>query len=123
MSRYDYRLDDDTAESTRDERIAERALELVAERITDPKHVQDAVESMQANDYEQFVAGHLTTFFLACESAPSDKDLAEAALRLAALLRPGIKEELTKDAQLDAWTEDHNQQRDSADMRDERRAA
>lgn len=123
MTRYDYRLDDDTAESTRDERIAERVLELVAERITDPKHVQDAIESLQANDYEQFVAGHLTTFFLACEAAPSDKDLAEAALRLAALLRPGIKEALTDDAKTDAATEYDNQQRDSAEMRDERRAA
>lgn len=123
MTRYDYRLEDDTAESTRDERIAERVLELTAERITDHKHVQDAIESMQADDYEQFVAGHLTTFFLACESAPSDKDLAEAALRLAALLRPGIKETLTDGAKTDATTEYDNQQRDSADMRDERRAA
>lgn len=130
MSGYDHQLEQsakdelaEEAERQRQEWIDRRVVELVQTRLSVQALVQEALETAQSNDHEQFFAFHLSTFFLSTEKAQTEKELADSALKLVALLRPGIKEALTDDAKTDAATEYDNQQRNSADMRDERRAA
>lgn len=107
IERDRYGLDNgiDDAEEARDEAIAERAAELVSQRIKQDEPVEAAITYMQSQDEDGWISAALRRFFVAVESTDADHLIAYAAVDLWRDLRPGIAADLLSDAQTDAAKE------------------
>lgn len=102
---YDNAYPYDDAEEARQEAIDERADELVAERMSDDKRVQDAIADALGNDYDDRFASLLRSFFIAFDAAQTDDRMADAGNSLFSELRPYIESAIRADALLDAEAE------------------
>lgn len=102
---YDNAYPYDDAEEARQEAIDERADDLVAERMTDEKRVQDAIRYALGDDYDDRFASMLRRFFIAFDEAQTDDRMAEVGNDLFCDLRPYVKGAILADALLDAETE------------------
>ena len=119
---YDaWKLDNgiDEAEEARDEWIAERAAELVSQRITQDEPVEAAITYMQSQDEDGWIAAALRRFFIDVEATDDNSLIATAACNLWRDLRPGIAADLLSDAQTAAEKEyDDSHAEDGSDARE-----
>ena len=102
---YDNAYPYDDAEEARQEAIDERADELVAERMSDDKRVQDAIADALGNDYDGVFASDLRRFFIAFDEAQTDDRMADAGNALFRVLRSHVDSAIRADALLDAEAE------------------
>lgn len=105
---YDnWKLDNgiDDADEARDEWIAERAAEMVSQRIKQDEPVEAAITYMQSQDEDGWIAAALRRFFIDVEATDDDSLIATAACNLWRDLRPHIAADLLSDAQTDAAKE------------------
>lgn len=99
---YDDAYPYDDNEEARQEAIDERADELVAERLSDAKRVQDAISDALGNDYDDAFASELRRFFIAFDEAQTDDRMADAGNALFRMLRSHVDSAIRADALLDA---------------------
>ena len=115
---YDNASAYDDAEEARDEAIAERTDELFRERMADDTRVQDALQDMLGDDYDDFFAATLRRFFIAFDAAQTDAGMADAGYALFLDLKPGIERRIRDDASSDANHEQIVAENEAAEARD-----
>lgn len=102
---YDNAYPYDDSEEARQKAIDDRADELVADRMTDAKRVQDAIADALGNDCDGVFASDLRRFFIAFDEAWTDDRMADAGNALFRVLRSHVDSAIRADALLDAETE------------------
>lgn len=95
----------DDAEEARQEAIAERANELIAERMSDDKRVQETICDAIGNDCDDAFASELRRFFVAFDAAQTDDRMADAGNALFIFLRQQVRPRIRADAMPEAQAE------------------
>ena len=98
-------LSPDEFDEARDEFIAERSAEILAQRRADPDAMRAAISEVQSNDYDDLIALDLANFVVAVDATDDESRIAAAAVRLWRELVGRVEADLKAGAENDAASE------------------